>query len=124
MHQGGEGADVAERASSEVASKLSEATVALDKSGKAAKKLFDLAGAVHNPSIVFEQVRSSLLTAMEAADTVAADLGFLIKFDKTRSGQRLTVDVANSALATAGKALSSLMDTSKSIRALLPRKHE
>lgn len=119
--QGSAGVEPQIEAVGEIAEKLSEACVALEKTGKTSKRLYDAATVIERPTPVFVQVKAQLLTSMEQADNLASDLAFLCKYDKTRTGTTLSIDVANKMLLDAGIALQSLMEVSKSMRAMMPK---
>lgn len=119
--QGGCGIEEQEQALDEVAGKLSEAVVGLEKSNKVAEKVFYLASRVSDTSSLFQTTQEQLKTSMELADRTAADLAFLSKYKKTRDGAKLTIEVAQEMLAAAAGCLQSLLDGTKTMKALLPR---
>ena len=69
----------------EIKTKLNEAVVGLDKSGKVADKIYVAAGRVDDVSSRFTQTRDDLKTAMEAADGTASDLNFMSKHSTART---------------------------------------
>ena len=122
-YQGMLGASKAkEQASSEAIEKLNEAWIGLEKACKASMKILsrgeeNLDGA----SGKFKASLQELNSTMEAADSIVADVGFLLKYKKTRAQQELSVPLAMKVLTMAATCLQNLLDGTKSMRALLPK---
>ena len=56
---------------------------------------------LHGASSKFKAIVQELATTMEGADKVGSDLGFLLKYTKTKDQQELTISMAQQVLGMA-----------------------
>ena len=103
--------------------KLNEAYCGIIKAQKAASALQGRAEQMLDESSQkFKVAFDGMLQSMEASEQLACDLGFLIKFKKSRSKQPLTIPLAQGVLRMVASSLQDLLDSSKSLKALMPKK--
>ena len=119
--QGGAGSQDLLAAKSEALEKLNEAWGGLDNAVKLSSKIQAKAEeSLQGASSKFKTSFQEITSTMEIADSCVADLGFLVKYKKTRDHLELTIPLAQKVLTMAATALQNLMDSTKSMRALLP----
>ena len=66
----------------------------------------------------------ALSSSMEECDLATNDLSFLIKYKKDRQGNTLTRVMARALLTTTAGQLEKLMESTRSLKALLPSKNK
>ena len=119
--EGSHGEGQQQEAMHELLEKLNEAFVGLHRSGKGALQIEQRAGSqTSGKGSHYMQTLGLLRAAMEKADGVKDDLGFLIKFRKTRQQQPLSVELAKEVLGMAAQTLTELLDSYKTMKALIP----
>ena len=91
------------------------------KALKVASKLCDIAGDVEGPTARLKAAHQELQESTENCQKLVDDLGFAIKFMKTRSGAVLSVKQAQDLTFDAAKNLQDVLDITKSVRVLMPK---
>ena len=101
--------------------KLNVAWVDMGKTIKVATSITNKALMVSSgQSAKFYQVQKECNKALESIEGVYSDLGYLIKFKKSRQHQQLTPDLAKQVLAMCASGLTELIDASKVLQAMTP----
>ena len=101
---------------------LNKAFVDLGKANKLGTKIASLAEAVDPKTSRLVADYKDLIVKLEDCEKASSDLGFLIRFKKSREGHELNVEVGQAALNMSARALQDLIDVSKTVKALLPGK--
>lgn len=94
----------------------------IKKGLKAASKLHDMASEVEDQSTRFSAAVDQLGEALQENQIHLDDLGYLIKFRKTKDGVALNVAMAKNVTKTSVTALQCMIESSKSLRALMPKR--
>ena len=103
--------------------KLNEAWVGITKAQKAAAALQGGAEQLLDDATAkFKSTFAERFKCMEATESLSSDLSVLLCFKKTRDQQPLSVTLAQNVLRMVASNLQELVDSSKSLKALLPKK--
>lgn len=94
----------------------------LKKGIKAASRLHEQASEVEEPSSRFVTALEQLAESLQENQIHLDDLGYLLKFRKTKEGVAINVAVARTTTKTSVAVLQSMIDSAKSLRALMPKK--
>ena len=108
-------------ATDECMEKLNEAWAGITKAQKAAAGLAGRGEVLLDDATTkFKATYHELVKCMEATESLNSDLSFLIRFKKTKDQQQLSVPLAQKVLRMVASNLQDLVDSSKSLKALLP----
>ncbi len=94
------------------------------KANKAVQKLLDDALSVAIKGSRLTSSVEELTTLHGKLKSSLGDLGFLLKFKKTKDGQPLNSGTARAFLAMAAKMLQDIIDVTKLCRTLMPKKEK
>ena len=105
----------------EINQKLNKTCIDIEKAIKSVTRLTDTA-ATKDLTSKGETELHNTLSSMEACSKEASDLGFLIKYKKTRDGgEKITRNLAQKAQIKAAKAFAEMMQNAASLKAVLPK---
>ena len=116
--------NVQKAAIEEVKNKLSETVVCLEKSLKVSSKLHEKAAAAEAPTSHLESAVEKLCDSLQKGEIVASDLGYLIKFGKEKTGEKLSIDSAVRLQHKAAATMQDVLECTKTVRAHMPKKVE
>lgn len=102
--------------------KLEKAYQDMNKAAKATQKLLDEATMIEGKSARMQSCIEELCVLAENLESSIGDLGFFLKFKKTKAGQPLNNESAKAFLVMAAKMLNDIIDVTKLTRSLLPKK--
>ncbi len=110
-------------ATQECLEKLNKAYTDMQKASKVATSLNSRAENLPESKRTdsLKAAHKQLLETMEATEKIHTDLGFLVKFKKSREQQPLTVPLAQEVVKMCACNLQNLIDTCKAMKAMLPK---
>ena len=100
---------------------MNKAWTDIAKANKASTTMASKAMAVFPKSAKFSQHYHDLQKCLEGIEGMHGDLGFLIRFRKSRDGQSLTATMAKQVLGLCAIATSDLIDSAKTMKAMMPK---
>ena len=100
--------------------KLDKAFLDMQKASKLTSKVLSDADLIEMKSSRLVSTSAELSSLHETLESVMADLSFLLKFKKTKDGQQMTPQVAQSVLKMCAKVLQDVLDVTKQTKSLLP----
>ena len=122
--QGEFGDKKAKHMQEEILEHLNKTWVDMTKATKATSSVWDKALNMPSPSPRVESCCTKVAEALEKAEEVVAEVGWILKFKKMKGGSALSVSAAQSLQSKAAELLCELLDYTKSLRALMPKKDE
>ena len=102
--------------------KMQKTSIDLDRTLKVVGKVFGVAQSVdEHPSQRFTDEIEATSRFMENGEHISGELNWLLKFKKLKNGEKMTVHNCKGLQHQAAKALAELVDTAKSLKALIPK---
>lgn len=102
--------------------KLEKAYIDMQKASKLTGKVLQDVEQAASKSSRLVSTATELGSLHETLESMMSDLGFVLKFNKTRDGQAVTPQVAQSVLKMCAKVLQDVLDVTKQTKSLLPEK--
>ena len=110
-------------AQEEIIEHLNKTWCDLSKASKVASGLWDKGLNIDGPSARFQKTCQDLADVLEKTEAVLGDLGFVLKFKKMKSGA-MTVTAAQTLQTSSAEIMIELLESSKALKALMPKKEE
>lgn len=117
-------APVSSAAWDEVHEKLSTTCVDMGKAVKASTKVYSAGLNLDDPSRRQQTAITALEESLQSAEKLCDELGWMCKYKKAKNGDKVTVPGAKAVQAEAARCLRDLVDSTKSLRVLLPQKQQ